>query len=83
VIALRVAQSIIDTLFEDQEKVPTEIRVELEIRPRVRSMKIKLDIASSEHIARKAPHSLGQIAESIAMWIDGPYNIAHRIHQIA
>src|SRR6266705_489712 len=78
-----VTRDIVDSLLENQKDLTPQVRPDSQRSFLTRSVKAKLNLAGSEDVAGKAPHSLYEIAEMIFFGIDRPDDVAHRINQVA
>jgi hypothetical protein len=72
----------VDALFEDQEDLPSHVRVEAHGQILSGPVEAKVDVPRVERVPREAPLSLQQIAQRIAFGIDRPDDIAHRVDQL-
>ena len=72
---------VIDALLEDEEKLAAHVRAELYISVRLWRAEIEMNLTGREDIARKATHSLHEIAQVILLRINRPDDVAHRFDQ--
>src|SRR5262245_47497329 len=78
-----MADDVVDRLLEDQKDLASHIRPDLEVQLVPRRAESELDAARSEDVAGEAPHALVEVAQLVALRVDYPDDVAHRIHQLA
>src|SRR5579862_3845377 len=73
---------IVDAFLENEKCLPPRFGAQRGLSGILRSRKLNLDPAGSQQIAGEPAHAVSQIAQIIALWIDGPNDVAHGIHQL-
>src|SRR5581483_5523149 len=81
--AARMAQNVVDALFENQVGLATQIRTKPDIVAQFRRLESKFDITGRKNVAGKTTHAMNQIAQTVSFWIYCPDNVIHRIDQAA
>src|ERR1039458_8710176 len=74
---------VMEALFEDQEDLAANVCADVRIPVFSRQVQPHLRAVVAEQVAGESPHAMGQIAEPILIRVDGPDDVAHRIHQFA
>src|SRR4029453_17741894 len=74
---------IIDGLFENEENLAPHIGAERELASERGTRKTEGDVFSRQRVAGKVAHPLEQVADAVALRVDGPDDVAHRLDELA
>src|SRR5215467_4596469 len=74
---------IVYGFFEYEKDLAAQIRAKPDVTACIECLESKLDVSPRQDIAGEMAHALGQIAQMVPVWVYGPYDIAHRIDQLA
>src|SRR5260370_24317734 len=78
-----MTHQIVDALVENQKDRAADVRPERYIVLFVRLAKLKSYISRGQDVARESAHAQRQMAEVVFLRVYRPYDVAHRIDQLA
>ena len=77
-----VPQHVMNSLFEDEEDLPPQIGYHPQILLLGWRVEPKPYVPRGENVTGETPHTMEQVVHVVSFRVNGPDNIAHRIHQI-
>src|SRR5262249_5727458 len=82
-LASCVLNDIVHSFFEDEEDLAPDIGAEHELASERGTREAEVDVFSRQGIAGKVAHALEQVADAVALRVDGPDDVAHRLDELA
>ena len=81
--AFRMPQNVVDALFEDQEHLPAHVSPHFHCAIRMLRIEEHLNVAGAKDIVGKPSHLLRHVADSVAIGINRPDEVAHGIDELS
>src|ERR1700730_4135876 len=75
-------QNVVNSFFKDEEDLTPQVSSHLQALLPRRRLEFKADVTRGKNITGASSHAMVEIAKVVPFRVNGPNDIAHRVHQL-